>query len=236
LALYVSIHGRPPAKHNSQLLFHMPLLSNLTTKQWGNVDKSALHKLVICAGIPWNTVEAAIGEHDCGQQWDRRGRGGGGGEYTGECLFNNNSNDNKYVNNNKTTTHRMGRGRRGERTTGGIQLRRLQCPPRAVCRWHGAEDVLLVTPAAVELSVWIGFLGWGHPVEMRVCLWGIISLTVTKWAVGLQEGTGNSTLGGSCVGRLGRPGIRVRVGRQASGARRRRDSKTSQRLAIASTW
>jgi hypothetical protein len=40
--------------------------------------------------------------------------------------------------------------------------------------------VLLVTPAAVELSVWIGLFGWSHPIEMRVSLWGIIFLAVTK--------------------------------------------------------
>ncbi len=28
--------------------------------------------------------------------------------------------------------------------------------------------VLLVTPAAVELSLWIGLLGWGKPMAMRV--------------------------------------------------------------------
>ncbi len=42
--------------------------------------------------------------------------------------------------------------------------------------------VLLVTPVAVELSVWIGLFGSGQPIEMRVCLWGIISLAITKWA------------------------------------------------------
>ncbi len=42
--------------------------------------------------------------------------------------------------------------------------------------------VLLVTPAAVKLSVWIGLFGWGNPIEMRVCLWGIISLVVTNRA------------------------------------------------------
>ena len=34
----------------------------------------------------------------------------------------------------------------------------------------------------VELSVLIGLFGWGHPIEMRVCLWGIISLAITKRA------------------------------------------------------
>jgi hypothetical protein len=64
LALDVSVHGRPLAKYNSQLLSDMPLLSNLTTKQWGKVDKAVLHKLVICAGVPQDAVEAAFGKHD----------------------------------------------------------------------------------------------------------------------------------------------------------------------------
>ncbi len=34
----------------------------------------------------------------------------------------------------------------------------------------------------VELSVWIGLFGCGHHIEMRVCLWGIISLAITKRA------------------------------------------------------
>ncbi len=40
--------------------------------------------------------------------------------------------------------------------------------------------VLLVTPAAVELSIWIGLLGWGQPMAMRVLRWGIISCAVMK--------------------------------------------------------
>ncbi len=42
--------------------------------------------------------------------------------------------------------------------------------------------VFLVTPAAVGLSVWIGLLGWGHPMVMRVWRWGIISRAVKKSA------------------------------------------------------
>jgi hypothetical protein len=64
-----------------------PLSSDLTTKQWGKVDQAALHKLVICAGILQDAVEAAIGKHNRGRQWDGRVRGGGGGEYNGECLL-----------------------------------------------------------------------------------------------------------------------------------------------------
>jgi hypothetical protein len=37
--------------------------------------------------------------------------------------------------------------------------------------WQGTI-VLLVTPAAVELSVWIGLLGWGQPISMSVWRWG----------------------------------------------------------------
>jgi len=49
-------------------------------------------------------------------------------------------------------------------------------------------------------------------------------------------GAGNTTLGGSCVGTLGRPGIGIRGGRQERGERSRHDSKMSQRLVMASTW
>ncbi len=42
--------------------------------------------------------------------------------------------------------------------------------------------VLFVTPTAVELSVWIGLRGFGHPMSMRVCLWGIILQAAIKSA------------------------------------------------------
>jgi hypothetical protein len=44
--------------------------------------------------------------------------------------------------------------------------------------------VLLVTPVAGEFSIWIVFFGWGQPIEMSICLWGITSLAVTKRATG----------------------------------------------------
>jgi hypothetical protein len=56
---------RPITTHNYELS-HMPSSSNLTTKQWGKVHKAALLKLVICAGIPWDAVKAAIRKHDHG--------------------------------------------------------------------------------------------------------------------------------------------------------------------------
>jgi hypothetical protein len=51
-------------------------------------------------------------------------REGGGGEYNGECLLDNNHHNNKYNNDNKTIMQRMGRGCVGEWTTGGIRLQR----------------------------------------------------------------------------------------------------------------
>ncbi len=53
--------------------------------------------------------------------------------------------------------------------------------------------VLLVTPTAVELSVWIGLFGWGQPIEMRVCMWGIISLAITKMAASSDLAAGAMT-------------------------------------------
>jgi hypothetical protein len=42
--------------------------------------------------------------------------------------------------------------------------------------------VLFVTPTAVELSVWIGLLGCGHPMLMRVCRWQTILRAAIKSA------------------------------------------------------
>ncbi len=42
--------------------------------------------------------------------------------------------------------------------------------------------VLFVTPTAVELSVWIGLYGCGHPMSMRVCRWGTILRVAIKSA------------------------------------------------------
>jgi hypothetical protein len=69
----------------------------------------------IFADIPWEAVEATIGEHDCRQQWDGRGRGWGGGEYDGECLFDNDRDNDKYNDDNKYDNAEDGKGlRRGE--------------------------------------------------------------------------------------------------------------------------
>jgi hypothetical protein len=50
------------------------------------------------------------------------------------------------------------------------------------------------------------------------------------------SGEGDTTLGGSCGGTLGRPGIGIRGGWKEGGASSRHDSKMSRRLVMASTW
>ncbi len=55
---------------------------------------------MIFAGIPWDAVEAAISEHNHEQQQDGRGSRGRGGEYDGECLFEDDRDEDKYNNNN----------------------------------------------------------------------------------------------------------------------------------------
>ena len=49
-------------------------------------------------------------------------------------------------------------------------------------------------------------------------------------------GEGDTTLGGSCVGTLGCPGIGGRGGRKDEGASHCHDLNMSRRLAMASTW
>jgi hypothetical protein len=81
---------------------------------------------------------STIGDDD-GTGWE--GEWGRGGEYDGECLLDNDRNDDEYNNNDKTMTQRMERGRAGQWTTGGIRLRWLQCCQRAIHQRHGAEDI-----------------------------------------------------------------------------------------------
>ncbi len=54
--------------------------------------------------------------------------------------------------------------------------------------------------------------------------------------LGGVQGEGDTTLGGSCVGTLGRPGIGIWGGRKDGGASSCHDSNMSHRLAMASTW
>ncbi len=50
------------------------------------------------------------------------------------------------------------------------------------------------------------------------------------------DGDGDTTLGGSCEGTLGRPGIRIQGGWKEGGASSRHELKMSLRLVMASTW
>ncbi len=74
----------------------------------------------------------------------REGEGGGGGEYDGKCLFDDDSYDNEYDDENKYGKADVyddaedGKGSRGGADDGGIQLRRSRRHPRAVLWWHGA--------------------------------------------------------------------------------------------------
>jgi hypothetical protein len=47
---------------------------------------------------------------------------------------------------------------------------------------HFGTMVLVVTLTAIELSVWIGLHGCGHPMSMRVCQLGTISRVAIKSA------------------------------------------------------
>ncbi len=47
--------------------------------------------------------------------------------------------------------------------------------------------VLFVTPTAVELSGWIGLHGCGHPMSIRVCLWGTILQVAINSAASLAS-------------------------------------------------
>ncbi len=54
--------------------------------------------------------------------------------------------------------------------------------------------------------------------------------------LGSVGGEGDTTLGGSCVGTLGCPGIGIRGGRKDGGASSCHNLNMSRRLAMASTW
>ena len=59
-------------------------------------------------------------------------------------------------------------------------------------------------------------------------------LATNGWAG--VDGDGYTTLGGSCGGTLGRPGIGIRGGWKEGGASSHHNLKMSQRLVMASTW
>jgi hypothetical protein len=61
----------------------MPLSSNLTTKQWGKVDKATLHKLVIWLAF----LRMLLRLLSASTIVDNKGTGGGGGGNNRECRF-----------------------------------------------------------------------------------------------------------------------------------------------------
>jgi hypothetical protein len=72
----------------------------------------------ICAVVPQEAVEAAIWEHDCRQQWDRRGRGGEVGNTMGSDCFMTTATMTNMMATTKASMRRMGRGCVEEQTTG----------------------------------------------------------------------------------------------------------------------
>ncbi len=67
-----------------------------------------------------------------------KGEGGVGGEYDGECLFDDDRDDDKYNNDDKYDDVEDGNGSRGEWMMGGIQLCLSRHHPRAVLWQRGA--------------------------------------------------------------------------------------------------
>jgi hypothetical protein len=82
-------------------------------------------------------------------------------------------------------------------------------------------------------DAWTG--GGDSNVEPAGLGGGLHSWLATNGWAGV-DGDGDTTLGGSCVGTLGRPGIGSRGGWKEEGASSRHDSKMSRRLVMASTW
>ncbi len=67
-------------------------------------------------------------------------------------------------------------------------------------------------------------------------LGGGLQSGLAEVVLGGVGGEGDTTLGGFCVGTLGRPGIGRRGGRKDGGASSCHDSNMSRRLAMALTW
>ena len=81
-----------------------------------------------------------------------------------------------------------------------------------------------------------GQTGVGNRCVEPAGLGGGLQSGLAEVVLGSVGGEGDTTLGGSCVGTLGCPGIRIRGGQKDGGASSRYDSNMSQRLAMASTW
>ena len=82
-------------------------------------------------------------------------------------------------------------------------------------------------------GAWTG--GGDRIVEPAGLGGGLPGGLATIWRAGV-DGEGDTTLGGSCGGTLGRPGIGIQVGWKEGGASSRDDSKMSRRVVMASTW
>ena len=81
-----------------------------------------------------------------------------------------------------------------------------------------------------------GWTGVGTRCVEPASLGGGLQSGLAEVVLGGVGGEEDTTLGGSCVGTLGRPGIQIRGGRKNGGASSRHDSNMSQRLATALTW
>ena len=81
-----------------------------------------------------------------------------------------------------------------------------------------------------------GRTGVGTGCVESAGLGGGLKSGLAEVVLGGIGGEGNTTLGGSCVGTLGCPGIGIWGGRKDGGTSSCHDSNMSQRLAMASTW
>ena len=85
--------------------------------------------------------------------------------------------------------------------------------------------------------VWYaGRTGVGTRCAEPAGLGGGLQSGLAEVVLGGVGGEGDTTLGGSCVGTLGCPGIGIWGGRKDGGASSPHDSNMSLRLAMASTW
>ncbi len=81
-----------------------------------------------------------------------------------------------------------------------------------------------------------GWLGVGTRCVEPAGLGSGLQSGLAEVVLGGVGGEGDTTLGGSCVGTLGRPGIGRRGDWKDGGTSSRHDSNTLRRLAMASTW
>ncbi len=120
LALDMSVHSQPPAKHNSQLsTFSHAIVVKPHHQAVGLSWQSRPPQACVLHWRSLGRSQSCYWPARSRTTTGREGEGGRRGEYDGECLFGDNCDNDEYDNNNKTTTRKMGRGCTGERTTGG---------------------------------------------------------------------------------------------------------------------